>query len=108
MHRFIPAPDDAMLRGPDPEHTAAVKRWTRETLGLDDEAVVTMHETACVDPGCPLVECIITVFADHGPTRRWRFTRPRAALTKLMVRQTLATPPETGGRGVDATGSLNP
>lgn len=95
MHRFIPKTDgdaDALL---DPKQLEAIKRWTRETLRLRDEAVITVTETACVDPGCPLLETIIAVFDEGMPTRAWRFTRPRAAVTKAMVMQTLATPPET-------------
>lgn len=93
MHRFIPDPDGAPPPAVNPEHLAAVKRWTREILALPDDTVVTLHETACADPGCPLVECTVAVFDASGETRGWRFTRPRAALTKLMLRQTLATPP---------------
>lgn len=93
MHRFIPEPGAPRLPAPDPEHTAAIKRWTREILGLTDDAtVVTVSEIACADAGCPLVETAVTVF-DSAGTRLWKFTRPRVAVTKLMLRQTLSTPP---------------
>ncbi len=108
MHRFIPSPDDPAEGQPDPEHTAAVKRWATEILNPPPDSVITLHETACVDPGCPLVESVITVFDGPGDTRCWRFTRPRVALTKLMVRQTLETPPERPAAGVDSAGSLQP
>ncbi len=106
MHRFIPSTDGRLGDGtnanpaPDPAHTAAIKRWTREILGLpadaapddDGSATVIVTELACADAGCPLVETVIAVF-EPGRARRWRFTRPRVAVTKLMLRQTLATPP---------------
>jgi hypothetical protein len=92
MHSFVPDDSPAAPARVDPEHTAAVKRWTRECLRLPDDAVVSVSELACVDPGCPLVETVIAVF-ETGRTRRWTFTRPRAAVTKIMVQQTLATPP---------------
>jgi len=97
MHTFIPAssPDDGpaySARGPLPAHTFAVKQWTRDFLKLDDEAVISIGELACSDPGCPLVETVIAVF-EAGRTRKWKLTRPKAALTKIMVHQTLATPP---------------
>jgi len=95
MHRFIPPTDVAALPPADPTHTEAMKRWTREILRLGDDAVVTVSELACVDRGCPLVETVIAVFSGDG-TRAWRFTRPRVAVTKLMVAQTLATPGTLG------------
>ncbi len=96
MHRFIPADDEGNpVASPDPAQLAAIKRWTRETLRLRDDVVVAVTETACVDPGCPLVETIIAVFEEGAKSRAWRLTRPRVAVTKMMVTQTLATPPET-------------
>jgi len=97
MHRFIPevgAPEVVL----DPEQAAAVKRWARVALGLDEDTVVTVSETACVDAGCPLVETVVTVF-EATRTRCWAFTRPRAAVTQMMVRQTLATPPRSENFG---------
>ena len=93
MHRFTPevgAPKAAL----DPEQAAAVKRWARAALGLADDTVVTVSEIPCVDAGCPLVETMVTVF-EATRTRCWAFTRPRAAVTQMMVRQTLATPPRS-------------
>lgn len=98
MHSFIPPlPGEASASAPDPTHTVAIKRWTREQLRLPDEVAVSVTETACVDPGCPLLETVVTVFDGPGKTRCWKFTRPRVAVTKLMVQQTLATPPLLGG-----------
>jgi hypothetical protein len=97
-HRFIPwvEGDAGAAAAPalDPSHAEAIKRWTRETLRLGEDDVVTVHEVACVDAGCPLVETVIAVFGADGGTRSWRFTRPRVAVTKMMVTQTLATPLE--------------
>ena len=93
MHRFIPevgVPKAAL----DPEQAAAVKRWARAALGLAEDTVVTVSEIPCVDAGCPLVETMVTVF-EATRTRCWAFTRPRAAVTQMMVRQTLATPPRS-------------
>ncbi len=92
MHRFIPesdAPEPAL----NPEEAAAIKRWARAALGLSEPVMVTVSETPCRDAGCPLVETVVTVFEDTR-TRAWAFTRPRAAVTQMMVRQTLATPPK--------------
>jgi hypothetical protein len=92
MHRFIPEPGgtEPTLK---PEEAAAIKRWARAALGLPEAVMVTVTETPCRDAGCPLVETVVTVFEDNR-TRAWAFTRPRAAVTQMMVRQTLATPPK--------------
>lgn len=95
MHRFIPEPGEEMAAPSlNPEHTAAIRRWTRDVLRLPDDTVVTVADTPCRDPGCPLVETVVTVFDATG-TRAWAFTRPAVAVTKLMLQQTLATPPRT-------------
>ena len=88
MHRFIPATDAAPASEIDPTHTAAIKRWTREILGLGQDDVITVTEIACVDAGCPLVETVVAVFGAGG-ARTWRFTRPRVAVTKMMVQQAI-------------------
>lgn len=90
MHRFIPPIGATSAPSIDPVHTEAIKRWTREALRLAEDDVVTVSEIACVDPGCPLVETAIVIFGDEAAkTRRWRFTRPRVAVTKMMVQQAL-------------------
>ena len=91
-HRFIPALGEA-TPALNPEHTAAIKRWTHDILRLPEDAVVTVNEIPCADTGCPLVETAVAVFDTTG-TRLWKFTRPRVAVTKLMLQQTLATPPD--------------
>jgi hypothetical protein len=98
-HTFIPPSDDAPAwRRLDPAHAAAIKQWTRELLGLGDDAVVTVQEIACADPGCPLVETVIVVF-EETRTRRWKLTRPRVAVTRTMVAQTVDTPAESTPAG---------
>jgi hypothetical protein len=87
MHRFIP-PEGVTSARIDPAHTEAIKRWTREALRLGEDDVISVNEVACVDPGCPLVETVIAVFGGDE-TRTWRFTRPRVAVTKMMVQQAL-------------------
>lgn len=74
---------------------AAVKDIVRNLLSVPNDTPVTLHETACADPGCPLLETVIGVFPAGGRALRWRLTRPRAALTRMMLAQTLAAPAET-------------
>ena len=93
MHHFTALPS---VEGADPsqsaDHVIAIKGWTRAVLKLEEDAVVTVTELACSDPGCPLLETTIAVF-ENDRTRVWKLTRPRMAVTKGMVLQTLQSPP---------------
>ncbi len=109
LHRFVPDPSaPAAAPSLDPAQLAAVKALVRKILGLPADTPVTLSELACADAGCPLLETVIAVFPEGRPARRWRLTRPRAALTGLMLRQTLATPSEDAGPapGLDAPVTL--
>ena len=68
-------------------------RWVAEELKLGDDDVVSVMESACVDPGCPLVETHLTVFGADGSTRRWKLTRQRYAVAKFIVQQALRQSP---------------
>lgn len=95
-HVFVPLPGlDATPADPRsaPEQLGAIKRWTREILGLRADDAVTVSELACRDPGCPVLETVIAVFAE-GVTMRWKFARPGCAVTRTMLRQTLAAAPQ--------------
>ena len=92
MHRFIPEITALETPPVDPAHTAAIKRWTGEILALAPDDVVHVAEIGCADAGCSLVETVITVLGE-GNRRTWRLVRPRVAVTKLMLHQTLASPP---------------
>ena len=94
-HVYVPVPGEDDPAAPPhlpPAHLAAMKRWTREILGLTEEDVVTITELACRDPGCPLMETVIAVFAE-GVTMRWKFSRPGSAVSKALLKQTLASAP---------------
>jgi hypothetical protein len=96
-HVFVPLAElDSVASAADPrsspEQLAAIKTWTRDILGLTENDVVTVNEFSCRDPGCPVLETIVAVFAE-GVTMRWKFARPGCAVTKTMLRQTLATAP---------------
>ena len=94
MHRFaVPALTGEPAPPVDSAQAEALRRWTVETLGLGDDAVVRVFDSACLDPGCPIVETTIAVFED-GRTRRWRFARPRVAVTKAMVMFALQAKPQ--------------
>jgi len=78
----------------EPDDTARarqrqVKVWVREALALPEETVVTVTESRCPDPACPLMEMVILVH-DADPARVFRIAHPKVALTKTHVLQGLA------------------
>ena len=93
MASFIPDSDENKptdhARGPAPAHGLAIKQWTREILRLDADAVVTVMELSCSDPGCPLVETVIAVFDANG-SRKWKLHQAQVAVTQLDVQFALA------------------
>lgn len=94
MHRFaVPALTGESPPPADPAQAEAIRRWTVETLGLGDDAIVRIFESACLDPGCPIVETTIAVF-ENVRTRHWRLARPRVAVTKAMVVFALQAKPD--------------
>ncbi len=97
-HMFIPTlPDasgDSTTDRTSSEQLGAIKRWTRDYLGLVEDDVVIVNELNCRDPGCPVVETAVVVFAERC-TMRWKFERPGFAVTKAMLEQTLSRPPKT-------------
>ncbi len=94
MHRFLPDPaDPAPPETLAPDQLAAVKKLVRDLLGVPADTVVVVSELPCADAGCPLLETTVAVFPENAPALRWKLTRPRAAITRLMLTQTLATPP---------------
>lgn len=97
-HLYIPAElgagGDTPTRQTTPDQLAAIKRWTRECLGLTDEDVVFVHELNCRDPGCPMVETVVAVIAEKC-IMRWKFERPGFAVTQAMLKMALAQPPLT-------------
>jgi len=91
MHNLIPSLDSRS--GIDPSHTKAIKQWTTEILALTADDVVTVNESSCIDPGCPLVETQLIVFSADGTTRRWKLTRQRYAIARFILEQALAQSP---------------
>lgn len=86
MHRFVPDPTAADSSSAA-EQAEAIRRWTRERLGLAEEVAVIVTDRPCADPGCPLVETTIAVFPPGDSPRQWKLTRPRHAVTRLMIQQ---------------------
>ena len=98
-HVFVPLAAPADPSAPEVAPSSAgqladLKTWTRDILDLTEDDVITVNEFSCRDPGCPALETIVAIFAE-GSTKRWKFSRPSCAVTRNLLRQTLATPPTT-------------
>ena len=89
MSSFIPPLDGSPPPG---AHTTAIRRWTRELLGLTDDTAVWVSEMDCGDPGCPILHTLITV-VETERTRQWQMTRPGPLATKQQVELALRQPP---------------
>ena len=90
-HVYVPLPGETTAANASrstPAQLAAIRQSTREILSLNDDAIVTINELACRDPDCPALETVVAVFSG-STTRRWKFSRPCADLTRTLLRQAL-------------------
>jgi hypothetical protein len=62
--------------------TAAIKKWVKEKLNIDEDAVIVVTELNCSDPACPGKETVVGIiqksnhqkFSIHKPLlyiRKW-------------------------------------
>lgn len=59
-----------------PGYAQAIERLktaTRELLALSDDAVVSVTELACRDPGCPAIETVVAILVAGERPRTARF-----------------------------------
>jgi hypothetical protein len=47
-----------------PQRAALIKSWTRRALQLGNDAVVSVNELACAQPGCPPRQSVILVMTE--------------------------------------------
>lgn len=94
MHRFIPEPESPAKPPVDPGVTLALKTWTRQLLKLGEDDVVYLSTSQCIDEGCPIAETTIRVLTPGHPQKMWRLNHPKVAISKPLLAQVLATPPQ--------------
>ena len=68
-----------------PERAAAIKFWTRQTLALTDESIVSVSEFACGKPTCPNQHTAIMVMSQEGPTKKVSIHKPIADICEFDV-----------------------
>jgi hypothetical protein len=69
----------------DPERSAAIKLWTRQTLGLAEETTLTVGEFGCDKPTCPNKQTIILVMSGDTQTRRIRIHKSAVDISEIDV-----------------------
>ena len=68
-----------------PEMAAAIKFWTRQTLALTDESIVSVSEFSCGKPTCPNQHTAIMVMSEEGPMRKISIHKPIADISEFDV-----------------------
>ena len=68
-----------------PEREAAIKIWTRQTLALSDEFIVSVSEFSCGKPTCPNQHTAIMVMSQEGPARKISIHKPVADICEFDV-----------------------
>jgi len=67
-----------LARSRAPGYAQAIERLktaTRELLALSDDAVVSVTELTCRDPGCPDIETVVAILIAGQRPRTARFHR---------------------------------
>jgi hypothetical protein len=68
-----------------PEMAAAIKFWTRQTLALTDEYIVSVSEFSCGKPTCPNQHTAIMVMSQEGAPRKISIHKPIADISEFDV-----------------------
>ncbi len=60
--------------------TEALRCWTRARFALEPEAVVSVAEIACSQPGCPPLETVVTFWSDEQTRHHFKIFKPLDAV----------------------------
>jgi hypothetical protein len=52
------------------EQVEAIKLWTRQTLALTEDSVVSVSQFGCAKPTCPRNMTVILLMSQEAPTRK--------------------------------------
>lgn len=75
--------------GPNPA-AAQIKRWMYDELGPDVDAVVTVSEVACTEPGCPPLETVVSVFPEGEESYLLKLAKPMVEVEQMDLVAVLA------------------
>lgn len=69
---------DLFARRPTAGRAGMVKQWVAGKPEFTDADLVTVAELTCHEPGCALVETVISVNKSDGTRLDWRIDKPIA------------------------------
>lgn len=72
-----------------PAAVANLKQEVERLLDLQGDAVVSIAELACREPGCPEIETVVAIMIDGAPPRLARIHKPIPEVTKQDLHQAL-------------------
>ena len=76
----------------NPEMAAAIKLWTRQTLGLPEESVVSVSQFGCGRPGCNRQRITILVMSEGAPTRQISIHKSIADVNEIDIHNACLDP----------------
>ena len=76
----------------DPERAAAIKLWTRQTLALPEETIVSISQFGCGRPGCTRQRTTILVMSEGAPTRQISIHKSIVDVDEVDVRNACLAP----------------
>ena len=62
-----------------------IKAWAYECLPISADAVVSVMELECREPGCPPLETVVAAMERGKETRQWRFHKAIPDVTREDV-----------------------
>ena len=67
------------------EIASAIKFWTRQTLALPDDQIVSVSEFDCTKPTCPNKRTVIMVMGQDGSQRKMSLHKSIADVSEFDV-----------------------
>jgi hypothetical protein len=80
-------------RGADhPEQVEAIKLWTRQTLALTEDTVLSISQFGCARPTCPRNMTYILLMSEVAPTRKISIHKSIVDICESDVRDACSDP----------------
>jgi len=79
-----------------PAHAARLKTWTRSCLDLAEDAVLSINELACTQPGCDPRQTVILILSSSGPMRKLVFHKALLDVDEADIEEAVRTTSQSG------------
>jgi hypothetical protein len=74
------------------ERVEAIKLWTRQTLALTEDSVVSVSQFGCAKPTCPRNLTVILLMSQEAPTRKISIHKSIVDVCESDVRDACSDP----------------